>query len=246
MKRKTVMVILGIISLVYACLTRVTVSLQFGNAFFLTLGAMLISEGLIHEKLGNTGKRWANGIWMISGILVLVLIRLMIKAANTHIPASQDQESTVIVLGAKVNADQPSLILERRLQAALDYANENPDCMIIVTGGQGKEEEYAESTVMKNWLVENGLEMNRILEENQARNTSENLKYSLKLLRQNNLSENVVIVTDSFHQLRASILAKQLEIEQISAVNSKTPVVLIPMYTVREWFGLVKALVLQK
>ena len=47
------MVILGIICLAYACLTMITVSLQFGNAFFLTLGTMLISEGLIHEKLGN-------------------------------------------------------------------------------------------------------------------------------------------------------------------------------------------------
>ncbi|WP_302925785.1 YdcF family protein [Holdemania filiformis] len=246
MKRKIVMVILGIICLAYACLTMITVSLQFGNAFFLTLGTMLISEGLIHEKLGNSGKRWMNGIWMISGVLVLILISFMVNAANTHISASQDQGTTVIVLGAKINADQPSLILERRLQAALDYANENPECTVIVTGGQGNGEDYAESTIMKNWLVENGLETNRILEENQARNTGENLKYSLKLLRQNNLSENVVIVTDSFHQLRASILAKQLGIEQISAVNSETPVSLIPMYTVREWFGLVKALVLQK
>ena len=246
MKRKIIMVILGIICLAYACLTMVTVSLQFGNAFFLTLGLLLIGEGLIHEKLGNSGKRWMNGIWMISGALVLILISFMVNAANTHNSVSQDQGSTVIVLGAKINEDQPSLILKRRLQAALDYANENPECTVIVTGGQGRGEDYAESTIMKNWLVENGLETNRILEENQARNTGENLKYSLKLLRQNNLSENVVIVTDSFHQLRASILAKQLGIEQISAVNSKTPVSLIPMYTVREWFGLVKALVLQR
>ena len=246
MKRKTVMVISGLICFIYACLTMVTVSLQFGNAFFLTLAVVLIGEGLIHEKLGKQGKRWMNGIWMISGILALILIGLMVNAANMHVAALKDQGSTVIVLGAKINADQPSLILKRRLQAALDYANENPDCMIIVTGGQGKGEDYAESTVMKNWLVENGLEMNRILEENQARNTGENLKYSLKLLRQNSLSENVVIVTDSFHQLRASILAKQLGIEQISVVNSQTPISLIPMYTVREWFGLVKALALHK
>ena len=53
MKRKIIMVILGIICLAYACLTMITVSLQFGNAFFLTLGTMLISEDLIHEKLGN-------------------------------------------------------------------------------------------------------------------------------------------------------------------------------------------------
>lgn len=44
----------------------------------------------------------------------------MVNAANTHISASQDQGTTVIVLGAKINADQPSLILERRLQAAAD------------------------------------------------------------------------------------------------------------------------------
>ena len=115
-----------------------------------------------------------------------------------------------------------------------------------MTGGQGEGETYTESAVMKKWLTDNGLEAERILEENQARNTGENLKYSLQVLRQNELSEKVVIVTDSFHQLRASILAKQLGIEQIEAVNSDTPPLLIPMYTVREWFGLVKALVLQR
>ena len=110
MKRKIIMVILGIICLAYACLTMVTVSLQFGNAFFLTLGLLLIGEGLIHEKLGNSGKRWMNGIWLISGVLVLILISFMVNAANTHNSVSQDQGSTVIVLGAKINADQPSLI----------------------------------------------------------------------------------------------------------------------------------------
>ncbi len=50
-----------------------------------------------------------NGIWMISGVLVLILISFMVNAANTHISASQDQGTTVIVLGAKINADQPSL-----------------------------------------------------------------------------------------------------------------------------------------
>lgn len=56
MKRKTVMVISGLICFIYACLTMVTVSLQFGNCLFLTLAVVLIGEGLIHENAGETGK----------------------------------------------------------------------------------------------------------------------------------------------------------------------------------------------
>lgn len=230
----------------YACLTWITVSLQFGNAFFLILGMMLIGEALIHEKLGKRGQRRVNCLGLIGSGMALILIVLMISAAHVRFFSADDQGSTVIVLGAKINEDRPSLILQRRLQAALTYAQEHPESQIIVTGGQGEGETYTESAVMKKWLTDNGLEAKRILEENQARNTGENLKYSLQVLRQNELSEKVVIVTDSFHQLRASILAKQLGIEQIEAVNSDTPPSLIPMYIVREWFGLVKALVLQR
>ena len=246
MNRKRFLLIVGGICLGYACLTWITVSLQFGNAFFLILGMMLICEALIHEKLGKHGQRRVNCLGLIGCGMALILIVLMISAANVRFISANNQGSTVIVLGAKINEDRPSLILQRRLQAALAYAQENPDSQIIVTGGQGEGETYTESSVMKKWLMDNGLEAGRILEENQARNTGENLKYSLQLLRQNGLSEKVVIVTDSFHQLRASILAKQLGIEQIEAVNSDTPLSLIPMYTVREWFGLVKALVLQR
>lgn len=46
MKRKTVMVISGLICFIYACLTMVTVSLQFGNAFFLTLASGADRRGL--------------------------------------------------------------------------------------------------------------------------------------------------------------------------------------------------------
>ncbi|MCH1939410.1 YdcF family protein [Holdemania massiliensis] len=246
MNRKRILIILGGICLGYACLTCLTVSLQFGNAFFLILGMLLICEALIHEKLGKQSKHVINCLGLVGSGIALILIVLMIGAANVRFSSTDVQGSTVIVLGAKINEDRPSLILRRRLQAALTYAQEHPESQIIVTGGQGEGEIYTESAVMKKWLMDNGLEAERIFEENQARNTGENLRYSLELLRQNELSEKVVIVTDSFHQLRASILAKQLGIEQIEAVNSETPLSLIPMYTVREWFGLVKALVLQR
>ena len=44
----------------------------------------------------------------------------------------------MIVLGAQVHADKPSVVLKYRLDEAILYLNENPETVCIVAGGQGK------------------------------------------------------------------------------------------------------------
>ena len=66
----------------------------------------------------------------------------------------------------------------------------------------------------------------------------ENLEFSLELLAQHNISaEEIIIVTDGFHQYRAHLMAQSFGCSSVS-VNAETPPWLLPAYWVREWLGL--------
>ena len=54
----------------------------------------------------------------------------------------------VIVLGAQVRESGPSKALRYRLDRTIDYLEENPDTICIVSGGQGHNEPFAEAQGM--------------------------------------------------------------------------------------------------
>ena len=66
----------------------------------------------------------------------------------------------------------------RRLEGALDYLNQYPDSVAIVSGGMGKGEDITEAKAMHDWLVQHGLPEERVLMEPKATSTEENLRYS--------------------------------------------------------------------
>ncbi len=82
---------------------------------------------------------------------------------------------------------------------------------MVVSGGKGSGEKITEAKAMKDYLIKNGIDKNRIIEEDKSTNTYENFKYSkLKIEErsQRKLSDlKVKIVTTDFHVLRSKILA---------------------------------------
>ena len=81
-------------------------------------------------------------------------------------------------MGCKIINKRPSLTLKGRLDAAYEYLYEHKDTVAIVSGGQGWDEETSEASVMKKYLVDKGIEEHRILMEEKAVNTDENIKFS--------------------------------------------------------------------
>ena len=94
----------------------------------------------------------------------------------------ETEVSAVVILGAGVNDTVPSLSLQVRLEAALDYLRDKPDIPIVVTGSRGPGEEISEARCMADWLIARGVPEDRILLEEQADNTVENIQFSQKLL----------------------------------------------------------------
>ena len=119
------------------------------------------------------------------------------------------QEKVVIVLGAGLRKDRPSLLLRYRLDKAYEYAVAHPDALVITTGGQGRDEWVPEGQAMQNYLIEKGLDSQRVLAECKSTSTEENFLFAKEILVQQGISaqEPVVYVTNAFHCYRGGVYA---------------------------------------
>lgn len=61
---------------------------------------------------------------------------------------------------------------------------------------------------MADWLIARGISEDRILLEDQADNTEENIRFSQELLADKgiDLTDNIAVVTSDYHLYRASLL----------------------------------------
>lgn len=169
---------------------------------------------------------------LVYGLIVTVA---MVAAANIA-PA---ENATAVVLGAQVRPTGPSVMLWGRIEAAEKYLNENENTFAVLSGGQGKDEPMSEAESMYDELTQLGINKDRLFKEDKAVNTGQNLSFSQQIIEDNNLSGDIAIVTDGFHQLRARIIASQQNIKgNVGAVNSDTSILYLPTFAVREWFAI--------
>ncbi|WP_391119070.1 YdcF family protein [Psychrobacillus sp. L3] len=159
-------------------------------------------------------------------------------------PKANGSNEYAIVLGAKVKKGNiPSLALKYRLDSALAYAREYPHVKLLVSGGQGQDEDIAEAVYMKGFLLENGIVEDRLIVEDQSTSTYENLLFSQELLPDNVTS--VTIITSDYHLHRAKILAKKLDWDADS-VAAKTPKSVEMKLRLRERAALLKTYIVGK
>lgn len=158
-----------------------------------------------------------------------------------------DKVDYVIVLGARLYRDTPSPALLERLKVANEYLKEHKDVEVIVSGGQGHDESITEAEAMKRYLVNNGIEENRIIMEDESTNTFENLKYTRDIIRGLDEKEDyrVLIVTNKFHLFRAKFLAKRLGMVPYGLPARIPPSVIVQSY-IREYFAVIKSFIFDR
>ena len=94
------------------------------------------------------------------GLLIVGITEAIIIKASFGDP--KEACTYVVVLGAKVRPDGPSVSLMDRIKAARDYLNAHPDVIAIVSGGQGPDEPMTEAECMYRYLVNKGIDEKRI------------------------------------------------------------------------------------
>lgn len=105
-----------------------------------------------------------------------------------------------VVLGNYLNDDgTPSNILIERLNLVIEAYKKFYPTNIIVSGGRANiKTVYTESKVMKDYLINNGLDENIIIEENQSMTTKENAWYSSKIIQELN-DKDVLVISSMEH-----------------------------------------------
>lgn len=139
----------------------------------------------------------------------------------------------IILLGAKTG----SVTIERRIDTAADYLKENPETLVVCTGGQGADEEMPEGEYMKLGLIERGVSEDRIITENRSTSTYENLLYSRELIEDENAS--VAVVSNNYHIFRAKALARSRFKGDVYGIAMASNPLTLPHYMAREFFTVV-------
>jgi uncharacterized SAM-binding protein YcdF (DUF218 family) len=145
----------------------------------------------------------------------------------------------VVVLGSGLIGSQVPPLLASRLNRArkvFDKENErggNP--RIIVSGGQGADEDVSEARAMADYLIGAGVPEDRVILEDKSRNTRQNLLYSKELMN----GGRSVVVTNNFHVMRAALLARRVGLDA-QVVGARTALYFVPSATIREFVGVLR------
>ncbi len=192
---------------------------------------------LLHAYLPVTLWRVVVALTCVGFAYFCFVEYFIIKNARTDRDPGRDY---LIVLGAAVYKDQPSLTLVRRLEGALDYLETYPDSVAIVSGGMGPGETVTEAQAMYDWLIAAGVDPARVLTEPKASSTEENLKFSFDIIRSrgDEPAGKVAIVSSAYHLYRAKCLAAKLGVPDAAGVAAPWGYFFVMLnYFIREAFG---------
>ncbi|MBP3262826.1 YdcF family protein [Pseudobutyrivibrio sp.] len=145
----------------------------------------------------------------------------------------------IIVLGAQMRDWEPSVVYKARLDSAIEYLNDNPDTKVIVTGGQGANESVSEGEGGKTYLLEQGIEEDRIIVESKSLDTDQNISNALDLVEVT-ADMKIGIVTNNFHVFRGVMIAKRYTDADVTGMAAFTEYQYLPNNMVRETFGILK------
>jgi uncharacterized SAM-binding protein YcdF (DUF218 family) len=195
--------------------------------------------------------------WLCAAVFLVV--EAVVFSAGRKAPAADGEY--VIVLGAQVRGEVPTLVLSARIRAAAEYLKEHPRAIAVASGGKGSGEDISEAEAIRRGLVRQGISEDRILMEDRSTSTAENLRFSAEVIqnyeqqvRKNNpvplggtngdiirfISKNVVLVTNDFHVFRAVKLAQGLGYTRISGLGATDFFAVTIQYYVREFFAIGK------
>lgn len=159
-------------------------------------------------------------------------------AARHQPPFDRDY---IIILGCGFRKDGslPPL-LRGRVDRAVRFRREQMEAggkqaLLIPSGGQGKNETMAESEAMYRYLINVGIPQEDILQENQSKNTYQNMEFSKKII--NDPEAKVAFATTNYHVFRSGIWASLAGLEA-EGIGSSTKWWFWPNAFIRECVGL--------
>ncbi len=203
----------------------------FWIAVFFAVLFALEKRNVLKKICGRISKRikiififlFCAGV-LISGLNLFFICTPRLSDGNENV-------RYVIVLGGGITKDAKlTNSVQNRVRVASEYLKAHSDSLAVVTGGKGRFDPCPESDVLKPALASYGIDENRILAENKAKDTIQNFMFSAELFAEHDgisieevLASPVAVVTSDFHIARAERLASRMGFSDVYGVASKTP-----------------------
>lgn len=131
----------------------------------------------------------------------------------------------LIILGSRVDGDEPCPDLLSRISKAADYLTARPNCLAVATGGCFREgQKLSEAQVIKDGLAAAGVDPRRVLIEDRARTTYENFTNCKNIISQNIGGKPVIgILSNTYHLFRAGLIARDSGLDGFVLISASSP-----------------------
>ncbi len=157
---------------------------------------------------------------LLVALVIFCLLYCVAFLAVIHFAGQVDSAAPadiIIALGAGLLHDGrpgPPLIRRSLHAAGLWHAGVAP--LVLCAGGQTERQLRAEAEACRDLLLDAGLPAAAILLESQSRSTEENAIFSKPILEARGL-ERVLLVSDSYHMLRAGMLFRAQGVDALAS-----------------------------
>ena len=174
------------------------------------------------------------------GLFAAMLIYFIGFMALVQFFGAQDtaqRSDVIIVLGAGLRRDgRPSSTLTKRSQHGAALWKSGLAERVVCTGGQAKTYPRSEAEACREVLLRNGVPAAAIILEDRSRSTEENAIFSKSLMDGLGL-KSAVLVSDSYHMLRANWLFQRqgIQISRSSVPASRANYLMLYPYALREF-----------
>ncbi len=227
----------GVLTIIYDIIMSGVMNFNLGIVFVAGFGLVVILIGVFLKKILTI--KWLKSVIVICFVLLFALIAFIYSyGRNNDVDYKED---AVIVLGCGLKGDQVRGQLKLRLDTAVEYNRKNPNAIIVVSGGQGKDETVTEAFAMEQYLIENGVPEDSIVKEETSVSTETNLINS-KVILDEMFGEDytIALITNDFHIYRAQRYAKSIGYD-CHHVYAPGRLDNLPMNALRECAAVLKA-----
>lgn len=249
------LIIVGLI-LVIDCIFLIAADkINFGTVVPFLLGMIFIAHGVFWPKIKKLlGKYhylrkiwktlWAGfGIWLVSFLIFAFTLHSHIRQPNEPF----EKVDAIIILGGGIQDGIPTPTLASRLDTAVPLIREQPEAIVITSGGVGIGETRSEGEAMAQYLYAlYGIPLDDIYQEKKSTSTEENFLFSQKILTDKNISleDPIAIVTSDFHMPRSKAIAEHQGYTNLVTVASPTPLETRYNAWFREYFAYISGWIL--
>lgn len=198
--------------------------------------AVLILYGVFFDKIKQIK---IMHIFVIGLSFVLILFSSFL-AVYGSIDTVQGDEKFIVVLGSGIRGEEVPPNLANRLDKAVEFSTANPDSVIIVSGGQGVQEDISEAEAMKRYLISEGVPSQKVIKEDKATSTCENFVFSKEIIDKIMAEDSsICFITNDYHIFRAEKYAASLGMD-VTHIGASTVWYSIPVNYMREILAITK------